>query len=88
MPEYIDKRFPHGESLRDVEHRMRSFLEEIWRDGRYKKIAIFSHQIPQLALEVITRGVTWQAALKDDWRRTKAFQYGWDYTYSSQGIPL
>ena len=33
----------------------------------------------QLALEVITKGISWNEAIEKDWRKIKARQPGWDY---------
>lgn len=75
----INKPFPNGESYRDVEKRVRDFLKEIVKKYAGKNIAIVSHRAPQLALDVILRGKTWEQAMKDDWRLTKAWKPGWDY---------
>ncbi len=79
LADYISQPFPGGESYQDVEARMRSFVESARRnyDGRY--IAIVAHQAPQLALDVILRGRTWEQAIAEDWRPRKAWQPGWDY---------
>ena len=45
-----------------------------------KTIGIVAHRAPQLALEVITKGITWEEANKNDWRKTGDWQPGWDYT--------
>lgn len=78
--DFIDKPFPGGESYRDVEKRIRSLCKEL--RGKYdgKRVAFVSHGAPQQALEVITKGKTWEQAMAEDWRRTKAFQPGWVYT--------
>ena len=81
--DYITKQYPNGESYTDVETRIRDFLTDIISryDGKY--IAIVAHQAPQLAIEVITKGQTWQQAINNDWRKRKAWKPGWDYTYKS-----
>ena len=81
--EYISTPFPDGESYRDVELRMRSFLKDaasIFPDGN---IAIVAHQAPQLALEVITNSIPWKQAIADDWRKTGNWQLGWQYVARS-----
>ena len=78
--EYIDTPYPNGESYKDVENRIRSFLRDVQANFHDKHIAIVAHQAPQLALEVITNGNTWVQAIKEDWRKTGAWQAGWDYT--------
>ncbi len=77
---YINKPFPNGESLHDVEKRMASFINDLKKDYQGKKIAIMAHRAPQLALEVITKQVTWEQAIANDWRKNKKWQPGWKYT--------
>ena len=77
--EHIDKQFPNGESLKDVEMRVREFLDEIKKKYVGKTIGIVAHRAPQLAIEVITRNITWEEAIYNDWRKTKSWQPGWEY---------
>ncbi len=79
MNDYIDHPFPSGESYRDVEARIESFVEYLREhfDGRH--VAIVSHQAPQLALEVILGGKSWPEAIASDWRRRGAWRPGWQY---------
>lgn len=77
--EYIDIPYPGGESYRDVEQRMRSFLSDVSRIFGDKHIAIVAHQAPQLALDVIVGGKAWSQAIAEDWRKTGAWQAGWEY---------
>ena len=81
-PNYIHTAFPNGESWTDVENKVRDFLIDTIQDYDGKKIAIFAHQGPQFALEVITKNISWEEAFRNDWRNTKAFQYGWEYTFN------
>lgn len=76
---YIDKHFPGGESYKDVEKRVNDFLNGILMNYAGKKIAIVGHQATQLALDVLLKGLSWPEAIEKDWRKNKAFQYGWDY---------
>ncbi|OGZ00480.1 MAG: hypothetical protein A2946_00520 [Candidatus Liptonbacteria bacterium RIFCSPLOWO2_01_FULL_53_13] len=79
MHKYITKPFPKGESYKDVERRvvdLLAFLKEHYKEGR---VAVVGHQAPQLALEVLTKGKTWKRAMDEDWRKTKAWQSGWEY---------
>lgn len=76
---YINNSFPNGESYKDVEKRMKSFLIFLKKKYNGKNIALMSHHAPQLALDVLIKGKTWEQALKEDWRRKKAWQPGWDY---------
>lgn len=76
---YIDKPFPNGESYKDIEKRVADFLKDALKEYNDKHIAIVAHQAPQLALEVLLRGKTWEQAIKEDWRHTKSWQPGWEY---------
>lgn len=77
--EHIKISFPEGESLEDVEKRIKSFLQFLKYNYAHKTIAIVAHKAPQLALEVLLKNKTWPQALKEDWRKKKAWQPGWEY---------
>lgn len=77
--EHIDVKFPNGESLKDVELRIKEFLNEVKEKYTGKTIAIVAHRAPQLAIEVLTKNITWDEALEKDWRKTKSWQPGWEY---------
>lgn len=76
---FIDKPYPNGESYKDVEKRIRDFLDFLKENYDRKHIAIIAHQGSQLALDVILKGKTWEQAINEDWREKKAWQPGWDY---------
>lgn len=76
---FIDKPFPNGESMKDVERRLRDFVEYLKKEYNGKHVAIMAHKAPQLALEVILNKKTWQEAINQDWRMTKSWQPGWEY---------
>lgn len=76
---HINKKFPNGESLLDVEKRIRDFLQYLKENYNNITIGIVAHRATQLALEVITKNITWEDAIKNDWRKTKAWQPGWTY---------
>jgi len=77
--EHIEIPFPNGESLKDVENRMRDFCKYLRESYDNKKIAIVAHRAPQLVLDVITKNKTWEKAIEEDWRNTKSWQAGWEY---------
>jgi broad specificity phosphatase PhoE len=79
IEKYIDSPFPGGESYRKVERRIASFLAEMNQRYSGKHIAIVAHQAPQLALEVLVHKKRWEQAFAEDWRRTHAWQPGWEY---------
>ena len=79
---HITERFPNGESYQDVEQRMRELLADVAKQYSGKKVAFMAHQAPQLALEIICNGKTWQEAIETDWRRTGKWQPGWEYEVS------
>lgn len=76
---HIDRPFPNGESYKDVEKRMRSFLKDLLRNYPGKRVAIVAHKATQLVLEVLLKGKTWEQAVKEDWRLRKAWRPGWEY---------
>lgn len=79
MQDYVDTPFPNGESYKDVEARLVSFVNFLRENYEGKHIAIVAHQGPQLALDVILRGKTWPQAIDEDWRKQKAWKPGWEY---------
>lgn len=58
---------------------MAHFLADLKQnyDGRY--IAIVAHKAPQLALDVLLKGMTWEEAFANDWRKKKEWKPGWEY---------
>jgi broad specificity phosphatase PhoE len=79
MTKYIKEKFPNGESYQDAEKRAASFLDFLKKNYDGKHIAIVAHQAPQLALDVLIKGKTWEQAMKEDWRHMKSWQAGWEY---------
>lgn len=77
--EHVYEPFPNGESLKDVEKRMREFIAFLKTNYAGKTIGIVAHRAPQLALEVITKGITWEEANANDWRKSGDWQPGWEY---------
>ena len=77
--EHIYEPFSNGESLKDVENRIKDFLEMIKKEYCGKTIGIVAHRAPQLALEVILNNLTWEEAIDKDWRKTGDWQPGWIY---------
>lgn len=84
--EHIDTPFPNGESLKDVEKRVREFLKDIYKKYPGKKVAIMAHRAPQLAIEVITKHISWEEANKNDWRKTGDWQAGWEYILHEEDL--
>jgi len=78
----IENGFPDGESYLDVEKRIEDFLKEIKKKYDGKHIAIVAHKGPQLALDVILNGMTWEEAFTNDWRKVGHWQPGWKYTFN------
>ena len=75
----VAEKFPEGESYEDAKKRMSDFLEFLRKNYAGKSVAIVAHQAPQLALDVILGGKTWQQAFAEDWRKNKSWQPGWEY---------
>ena len=82
----IDKPFPNGESYMVVEERIREFLEDLLNMYAGKHVAIVAHKAPQLALDVILNGKSWEQAMKEDWRlkAPKEWKPGWDYALQTK----
>lgn len=77
--ECITERFPGGESYEDVKARIADFIEFLKQNYDGQNVAIVAHKAPQLALDVLLRGKTWEQAFAEDWRKTKSWQPGWEY---------
>ena len=86
MAEYIDNPFPNGESYRDVETRIADFLEYLRNNYEGMHVAVVAHQAPQLALDVLIEGKTWEQAIDEDWRKTEDWQPGWDYVLDRKNL--
>lgn len=79
MHAFVDTRYPNGESYTDVVRRMEDFLLFCKAHYAERSIAIVAHQAPQLALDVLLKGKTLDQAIDDDWRKTGAWQPGWEF---------
>lgn len=75
----INERFPDGESYEDVKNRIEVFLNFLKDNYDGKNVAIVAHKAPQLALDVLLNGKTWEEAFNQDWRKTKSWKPGWEY---------
>lgn len=77
---HIVEKFSGGESYEDVKIRITDFLAFLKKNYDGKTVAIVAHKAPQLALDVLLKGKTWEQALAEDWRKTHSWRPGWDYT--------
>jgi len=75
----ITDRFSNGESYEDVKARIKNFLQFLKENYDGKSVAIVAHKAPQLALDVLLKGKTWEQAFAEDWRKTHSWQAGWEY---------
>lgn len=80
--DHIAVAFPNGESLFDVERRIQDFCQFLLEEYDGKHIAIVAHKAPQLALDVITKHISWADAIDKDWRKKKDWRPGWEYIIS------
>ena len=76
----ISTPMPNGESYEQVKARVAEFLDDLKKNYNGKHIAIVAHKAPQLALDVLLEGMTWEEAFANDWRISKNWQPGWEYT--------
>lgn len=79
IKEFVNKKYPNGENYLDVEKRIKEFVDFIKKEYDGKHIGIVAHQGPQLALDVIVKGMSWDEAIDIDWRNTMNWQPGWEY---------
>ena len=77
----ITKPYPRGESYKEVQNRIKRFLQFLLEKYPGKHVAIVAHKVPQLALEVLINKKTWQQAIEEDWRKKepKEWRPGWIY---------
>jgi len=77
----ITKSYPNGESLKEVQKRIRIFLQQLLEKYPGKHIAVVAHKAPQLALEVLINKKTWHQAIEEDWRKKEPPEWkpGWIY---------
>jgi alpha-ribazole phosphatase/probable phosphoglycerate mutase len=59
---------PNGESYEQVKERVSDFLSDLIKKYNGCHIAIVAHKAPQLALDVLLKGRTWENAFDLDWR--------------------
>ena len=76
---HIVEPFPNGESMKDVENRIREFVKFLKENYDGKKVALVAHKAPQLALNVVLNNMSWESAIENDWRKTGAWQPGWKF---------
>jgi len=85
MLNHVDKPFPNGECYKDVERRVKSFLDNLHKRHTGKNVALVAHRAPQLALDVLLKGKTWEQAIKEDWRLMHPCEWrpGWKYKFEA-----
>lgn len=81
---HIFQPFPNGESLVDVESRIRDFLNYLYKNYSGKHIAIVAHKAPQLAIEVLLNNKTWEESIETDWREVGKWRPGWAYSITQR----
>jgi Fructose-2,6-bisphosphatase len=84
--DHIETPFPNGESLKDVESRVRDFCNYLLENYNEKHIAIVAHKAPQFAFQILTQNKTWEEAIEEDWRKTKSWQPGWIYIIDKDNL--
>lgn len=78
----VTEKFPEGESYEDVKTRISDFLNFLKNNYSGKSIAVVAHKAPQLALDVLLKGKTWEQAFSQDWRKSKSWKPFWEYKLS------
>ena len=77
--EHISEKFPNGESLEDVYERVNDFVSYLKENYDGMCVGIVAHRAPQLVLESISKGISLEEAINNDWRKTGDWQPGWIY---------
>ena len=63
----------------DVERKIRDFINDVLKKYKGKTVGIVVHRSPQLAFDVITKHISWEEMVENDWRKSGAWQPGWKY---------
>jgi broad specificity phosphatase PhoE len=69
----------NGESYENVKSRISDFLKDLREKYDGGHVAIVAHKAPQLALDVLLRGTSWESAFATDWRKEGKWKAGWEY---------
>ena len=77
--EHINTPFMQGESLKQVETRVKEFILELKENYNKKKIAIVGGDSLRLAIEVICNKKTWVKAIEDNLKNTVDSKVGCEY---------
>ncbi|MFQ5647935.1 MAG: histidine phosphatase family protein [Candidatus Aenigmatarchaeota archaeon] len=79
LDRFIHTPYPGGESYKDVQKRIESFLEFLRQNHEGEHIAIVSHHAPQLALDVLLENKTWKQAIDEDRSKKEEYEPVWEY---------
>lgn len=79
MTQFINTPYPSGESYKDTEKRLRSFISDMNQFFPEGHIAVIGHEATQLAIEVIASNKTWEQVISENWRPAQKWQPGWIY---------
>ncbi len=72
---YLTKPFPNGESYKQANERVRSFLVDLLKNYDGKKVLIIDHRVTQYALEHFINKIPLEEAVIAPWQ----WQPGWTY---------
>lgn len=75
----ITESFPNGESYQQTTTRMRSFLEDLLKDYKDKRIMIIGHRATQYGLDNLINGVSLEELTSSKFK----WQPGWTYTFDA-----
>lgn len=73
--EYLDKPYPGGEGYRQTTEKMKSFLTELWKNHKGKKVMIIGSRATQYGLEALINNVPLATTVTAPWE----WQPGWVY---------
>lgn len=71
----ISHPFPNGESYKQASSRMKSFLRDLLKNYKDKRVMIIGHRATQYGLDYWINGVPLKESITEDWK----WQPGWKY---------
>lgn len=78
-PLRITEPFPNGESYLQTTNRMKSFLEDLLKDYKDKRVMIIGHRATQYGLDNLINGVSLEELTTSKFK----WQPGWTYTFDT-----
>lgn len=78
-PQRINVPFPNGESYEETTARMRSFLEDLLKNYKDKKVMIIGHRATQYGIDTLVKGISLEQLTTTPFK----WQPGWTYEFDT-----